>query len=570
MKLDYLPIVLCAALCAGLTLFRFALPGMPPGPDGLAAFAEEFSRFARRERMFLFPIGVATSIATLLVLMRHGSLTSARGRLLAIAAALLFGAGLYTTVGGDPAVKEIQRLAAVGAIDGIAALHADWAFAHWVLLGLDLAALGCLSVAARRPEVEAHAPVTEGTLSARQRTLLFLLGTATLFHGYDTFIVSMALPYIGRDLGASETTLGFALSAIRVGALVSIVFGRIADRRGRRGLLLLTVLAYTVATGATGLSRGIVDFVLLQLVAQTFLVAEIAIAQVVIAEEFPKSFRSTGQGLLGAFNALGAGLAALLFPVLQETALGWRGLYFVGVTPLLMVAYLRRSLPETARFQAAQQRGETDQARLAELTTAALRQRFFVLLGLSFAIGCAAAPAFGFASYRATNAFDWTPSEVSAMVLFGGGLGMLGWFAFGIGAERFGRRAIGIVSFVGTGATIFLYYATSWLWIAFAALVFMEAGAMVAINSLGTELFPTRLRSTAKTWLTNAAALGAVAGMAAVGLLGDRLGGAYPVICWLALLPLGVAASVLALPETQGRELEDTAGEKADIQNIAV
>src|SRR5262249_50865221 len=150
--------------------------------------------------------------------------------------------------------------------------------AHWILIALDGLALVGLILAARHPDPEAPAEPVEGSLSSRQRMLLFLLGTATLFHGYDTFIVSMALPYIGRDLAASETTLGFALSAIRVGALVSIFFGRIADRRGRRGLLLLTVLAYTVATGATGLSRGIVDFVLLQLVAQTFLVAEVAIA----------------------------------------------------------------------------------------------------------------------------------------------------------------------------------------------------------------------------------------------------------------------------------------------------
>ena len=47
-------------------------------------------------------------------------------------------------------------------------------------------------------------------LDERHRVLLFLLGTVTFFQGYDTFIVSMALPYIGRDLGASEGTLGFA------------------------------------------------------------------------------------------------------------------------------------------------------------------------------------------------------------------------------------------------------------------------------------------------------------------------------------------------------------------------
>jgi predicted MFS family arabinose efflux permease len=316
------------------------------------------------------------------------------------------------------------------------------------------------------------------------------------------------------------------------------------------------VLAYTFATGATGFSQAIGDFVLFQLVAQTFLTAEIAIAEVVVAEEFPASYRSTGQGLLGAFNALGAGLAAVLFPALQETSLGWRGLYFVGVTPLLLVAYLRRSLPETARWQAARQRGETERARFPELLAPAIRGRFLVLLATSFAIGASTAPAFTFASYRATNVFRWSPSEVSAMVLIGGGVGMLGWFAFGHAAERFGRRLVGVSTFAATGLSIVVYFSTAWLWIGFASLVCMEAGGLVALSSLGTELFATRLRSTAKSGITNAAVLGAIVGMAAVGLFGRSLG-ADSVIRLLSLLPLAAAPTFLLLPETQGRELEE-------------
>jgi Major Facilitator Superfamily len=200
----------------------------------------------------------------------------------------------------------------------------------------------------------------------------------------------------------------------------------------------------------------------------------------VIAEEFPASVRSLGQGLLGTFGALGAGLAALLFPIFQETAIGWRGLYFVGIAPLLLVAYLRRSLPETARWQEAQRRGETQHGGLADLVGGAHRLHFLVLVALSFALGASAAPAFGFASYRATNVFGWTPSEVSAMVLLGGGLGMAGWLVSGLAAERLGRRRVGMLSFAATGGAAWLYYTSRWLAPAFAALVFMEAGGTVA------------------------------------------------------------------------------------------
>jgi MFS transporter, putative metabolite:H+ symporter len=553
--LDRLPIVLGAMLCAALALLWWLAPALPAHGAGALA-AADFAASLKRQRSIVWPLGVATSIVTLIVLMRHGSLRSRRGALQVGAAAVLLASGVLSSLATEPAAARIVEILRSGAGGAAEPLHRQLGLAYSLHLALSLAALVCLVVADREPP-PLETPGSAGGLSPHHRTLLFLLGTATLFQGYDTFIVSMALPYIGRDLGASESALGLALSAIRIGALSSIVLGRAADRLGRRGLLLGTVLAYTGATVATGLSRDLVEFVACQLVAEVFLVTELSLAQVVIAEEFPASARSLGQGLLGTFGALGAGMAAVLFPVFQDTALGWRGLYFVGVAPLLLVAYLRRSLPETRRWQDARERGDTLQGRLAELVAAAHRRDFLVLIGLSFALGASAAPAFGFASYRATNAFGWSPSDVSAMVLVGGGLGMAGWFVAGWLGESLGRRHVGMLSFGAIGVAVWAYYDTRWLAPWFAILVFAEAGATVALNALGTELFPTHLRSTAKSWITNAAVVGAIAGMGAVGALGDALGGADAVIRLLALAPIASAMSLAALPETSGLELEE-------------
>jgi MFS family permease len=554
MSLDRLPVALGSLLCAALTFFWLNAPVLPDGGSS-ASFAAEYARTTAGQRLIVFPLGVATSIATLVVLLRHGGFLTRRGALQIAATVVLFASGLISTLATEPTAKGVVAALRAGSAIVVEASLSRLGFYYALHLGLAFAALACLVVAERLP-LAAASESTSGLAPAHRR-LLFLLGTATLFQGYDTFIVSMALPYIGRDLGASEGRLGLALSAIRVGALISVLLGRAADRSGRRRLLLVTVLAYTTATAATGLSRGIAQFVACQLVAEVFLVTEWSLAQVVIAEEFPASFRSLGQGLLGTFGALGAGLAALLFPIFQETAIGWRGLYFVGIAPLLLVAYLRRSLPETARWQEARRRGETRHGRLADLFGAGHRLHFLVLVALSFALGASAAPAFGFASYRATNGFGWTPSEVSAMVLLGGGLGMAGWFVSGLAAERLGRRRVGMFSFAATGGAAWLYYTSRWLAPAFAALVFMEAGGTVALNALGTELFPTRLRSTAKSWITNAAVVGAVAGMASVGALSSALGGADAVVRLLAALPIACAVSLVVLPETRGLELEE-------------
>ena len=99
--------------------------------------------------------------------------------------------------------------------------------------------------------------------------------------------------------------------------------------------------------------------------------------------------------------------------------------------------------------------------------------------------------------------------------------------------------------------------------IGFAAIVFFESGITIAMSALSTENFPTALRATARAWVTNAGVLGAMLGLALVGMLSDRLGGHAGVVAVLGLVPLALAPLVLLVPETVGRELEAVVGEPA-------
>ena len=544
---------LALALLAASTISGFVTAGLSGSVSPTPEFAEAFGSAARRERFILFPLGVAASIATFIALLRSGQLRTRRTRLQLAAVILLFLSGFLAN--GPIAEAGRAVIAATGeSLDALSPHFERWLWFRWLSYGLVVATVAAL-VAAHRAPIEAL-DESRG-LTSRHRLLLFLLGAATLFEGYDRFIVSLALPYIGADLGATESTLGYALSAIRLGALASIPLGRVADRRGRRGLLLFTILAYTIATAATGLSTGIVSFVIFQLLAMIFLLTELSLAQVVITEEFPRDFRAQGQAFLGAFGALGAGLAAVVFPLFQQTPLGWRGLYFVGLAPLLLIAWLRRALPETDRWQQARDEGRTEQVGLGDLLSGRLRRRFLVLVVLAAAASGAASPAFAFASFRATRTFGWSPEQVSGMILVGGGIGFSGWFVFGFLAERFGRRIVLVLSFVTAAIAIAAFFQTAWLSIAFTVLVFGEAGSSLAVSALGTEVFPTEMRSTAKTWITSAGIVGAMAGLAVVGLTADSLGGAPSVITLLAVAPVAVCALVFLLPEPRGRELEE-------------
>jgi putative MFS transporter len=541
---------LAAALAFRFPLWTSVAALLPHAP---ADFGEAFTTFRGRQQVVLFPLGVFTAIVTIVALLLQGT-SSTRGRLRVLAVMSLLGTSLVSAVAVEPIAMSMVAGAAELNGQALADLAQRWSNWQWVTFGLTLTGALALVVAHRYPAPAVSSEIAG--MSHQHRTLLLLLGAATLFEGYDRFIVSLALPYIGRDLGVAEGDLGYALSIIRVGALLSIFLGRIADRFGRRRVLLATVLAYTLATFATGLSTGLATFVLFQLVATIFLTAELALAQVVIAEEFPAGVRGRGQGFLGAFAALGAGVAALLFPILQASAFGWRGLYFIGILPLLLIAFLRRNMPETARWRQLQAEASARQPGLFDVFRPGLRLRFTLLMLMAATATMVAGPTFAFASYRATNAFGWTPGQVSLMMIAGGGIGLLGWFVFGRLADTAGRRFIGAAGIVMAAAGIGLYYRTPWLLPAFAMIVFAEAGVAIALNALGTELFPTGLRATAKSWITNAGIIGAMIGLGIVGAASDSLGGAHVVISLLAIAALIIGPLIFLLPETRGQELE--------------
>ena len=187
-------------------------------------------------------------------------------------------------------------------------------------------------------------------LTRHQWQVIGLLGLASLFDQYDLQLFSLALKQIQADLAIPEARLGDLGAIVRLGALPAFLIAVVADRLGRRRVLLFTIVAYTVLTGATAFAQDATTFVVLQFFARTFAVAELLLAYVVIVEELDPKFRGWGVGALTALAACGNGLAMALFSLVDVLPGGWRSLYLVGFFPLVWVAWMRRRLPETRRF----------------------------------------------------------------------------------------------------------------------------------------------------------------------------------------------------------------------------
>jgi MFS family permease len=179
------------------------------------------------------------------------------------------------------------------------------------------------------------------------------LAAAGFFEQYDTALLTLAATDIADGLGVGVATFGVGVAIIRLGALGGVPVLRLSDRLGRRGLLIVSLAAFTVLTGLTALAWSLAAFVVLQTLARVFLAAEHSLSSLVISEEVRADRRGAAISLLGFIATAGPGAVALLLLVVPLTPLDWRLFYVFALVPLAIVAILRRTLKETKAFEVA-------------------------------------------------------------------------------------------------------------------------------------------------------------------------------------------------------------------------
>lgn len=394
-------------------------------------------------------------------------------------------------------------------------------------------------------------------MDSGHRRLLWLLGLAIFFEGYGRSFVVITLSYIGRDLGAEPAALSYAMAVISVGSLGVLALGPLADRFGRRALLLGSVLLYALLGAGTASAMNLPTLVAWQAAARMFQEGALFAAAVITAEEMPAAKRAEAQGLLGTANSLGSGLVGMLLATIERVPGGWRGLTLISLVPIFLLPMLARAIPESARWR-------HRAARASSLLPAEYRGRLaaaltVVFLGMSYDIA-----GFAFATYVPISQYGWSPASASAMIVVAGGIGLPGWWLGGQLADRRGRRSAAIVFLLGLTAAQLAFYlgGPSAAFPAFAVMVFCQGGKITIFRSWGTELFPTSFRGAAAGWLAAGGMLGGMMGLAVAGALERALGGIGPALA--AVSAAGIVAAGVTwrwLPETRGLELEAIAPE---------
>jgi len=406
-------------------------------------------------------------------------------------------------------------------------------------------------------------------LTRREWRVFGIAATAGFFDNYDTALLSLALQQIQRGLRIAEGRLGDMLSVVRLGYLLSLAIAPLADVIGRRRLLLYTIFGYTMFTGLSAIAPGEKSFIAAQSLARAFAGAEGVVALVIVAEEMRASVRGWMIGLLGALVASGYGLAAIAFAFIHSIPYGWRGLYALALIPLLIIAPLRRLLPESQRFERELLKG-VHRNRLIEPIASLFRfspGRFAMLVATGFLYSMSNNPgSYLFAKYL-QEAHRWSPGQVSSMVFFGGAVGIIGNIFAGRLSDRFGRRTMGaLFTLLGPFFTIWMYSTRNDSVIpAWVLRLFFDSAAITIINAYSTELFPTSYRASAGSAMLVASTLGGASGLMLEAILYGVLASHWSAICWLT--GFGMIAPIIIygfFPETAGRELEATSSQSIE------
>ncbi len=405
-----------------------------------------------------------------------------------------------------------------------------------------------------RPNDRPMGPVVETDIPARldglawsrwHTRVVVALGVTWILDGLEVTIVG-ALGSVLEEpetLGLRAADVGLAGSAYVAGAIAgALVFGRLADRHGRKRLFLWTLALYVAATTATACSVGFVTFALCRFFTGMGIGGEYAAINSAIDELIPSRVRGwTDLGINGSYwvgTALGALLSSVLLdPRVLGHALGWRAAFALGAVLAVAILVVRRYVPESPRWLLV--RGRHDEAehivrgveatgrRLAGADTARVLRivpgepvglgriarivfgeyRSRAVLGLSLMVAQAFFYNAIFFTYALTlTRFYGVPPERVGRFLLPFALGnFLGPLVLGRLFDSVGRRVMITVTYGASGALLLL---TGWLFragaldatshtVLWSASFFFASAAASSAYLTVSEVFPLEIRAMA-------------------------------------------------------------------------
>lgn len=388
-----------------------------------------------------------------------------------------------------------------------------------------------------------------------------------MLDGFDFNILAFVLVDVQRSFEVDNALAGALLS---IGALFRVVggasAGAAADRWGRKGPLMFSILIYSVLTFLSGFSMTYRVLFACRALFGIGMGGVWAAGMPLALEHWPVHLRGLASGLLQSGYATGYMLMAVvhqvLHPILRTRGeLAWRGFFWIGILPALLVLWIMRSVKESPVWLERQRR--------TTAIAAGTDSNFFSLFQgalLPTVVQCTllmGSLLFLYNSiaylYPTLLIRDLGRQTLPFVVAFNIG-GITGAVAFGRLSETWlGRRgAAGLATLVGVASIPLYLFSTSGGWLAAGAFMmgFFGTGNFGVTPTYLSERFPTAVRAAGAGFTYQAGAAIAALAPTLIGVLQDRGMGLAIAMAWC-IVGAGVAVLVLLAlgPETRGREL---------------
>ncbi|MGQ0830775.1 MAG: MFS transporter [Microthrixaceae bacterium] len=406
--------------------------------------------------------------------------------------------------------------------------------------------------ALRRAPARGHRPfwAPPETSDAVAATAIGALCTLAVVFGYLGTLLTQTITFAADELGASKTDQGATLAAVRLGVIGALALTALADRRGRRRVLLAAATVACVVSALGAAAPGLVALGVSQAVVRGLATAGAVLITIIAAEEMPAGSRAFAISLLTMAGALGVGMCLGALPLADIGLHTWRLLYALPLLGLPVVRHVARHLTESRRFAVTH----------VNTPMAGHGRRFWLLATSALLLNIFTAPASQFMNEFLRDERGFSAARISLFTILTNTPGAVGIVVGGRLADTRGRRIVGAVGVIGgVGLTVGMVLSGGWpMWALSVMGAMVGAATVPALGVYGPELFPTSLRGRANGIIAILGVTGSVFGLLAAGYLSDRWAALGPALAVVAIGPAVMAVLVLvAYPETAHRELEE-------------
>jgi SHS family lactate transporter-like MFS transporter len=412
-------------------------------------------------------------------------------------------------------------------------------------------------------------------LTAVQRNTFVACFLGWSLDAFDYFILVVCLTAIATDFHTKVSAVAEALFlTLAMRPIGAFLFGRMADRFGRRPTLMVDIIAYSVFELGSAFAPSLRIFLITRALFGIAMGGEWGVGAALTFETLPVEGRGFFSGLLQEGYAVGYLMAALVFGTLFPL-IGWRGMFVVGALPAFLVIYIRTKVDESSAWKqgrvaklAAQENRvrEPIVARLRGLLVLILKYFgiFVFVIVLMFAFNSFSHGTQDLYSAFLSKDHGFSP-KIVGLVLVAVNIGaLLGGIVFGAWSERIGRRKAILIAALLTLPVMPLWafsHTAPMLALGGFLMQFMVQGAWGVIPAHLNELSPPAVRGTFPGLAYQLGNLLSSKNSVIQSKIAEqRYNGAFgPVLAWTIVIVAALVAIVtVSGKEAKGADLSDT------------